>query len=144
MFFEKHRVTHSRIEAAISGVIALAIIRIVFSAFGPEMRKEIKDRAHGKCTQCKKFVGRDSLIAAHYIHGNNKDAGNGRALCQFCEASYHLAHAFHPETIGLTKKDNLSVSYGHVHQLPPFEQDILTQRYSKKWQRILKKLGKDY
>ncbi|MCD8484907.1 hypothetical protein LRY65_03755 [Candidatus Woesebacteria bacterium] len=129
----------------VQGGVFLALLGISLASFDKRVSRLLKERANGFCDGCKEHVGKENLIASHLIHGvKNNSPENGRALCPYCEAEYHLSHVGNAQSIGLKEKDNYSVCYGHVHQLPPFDQDILIQRYSEKWQRVLKKLDKDY
>lgn len=123
----------------------LALFLLSFAAFPTNVRNQIKREANGRCDACGLMVGKDNLIAAHIFHGKEKKYNrreNGRAHCDFCEAEYHLSFSANPELIGLHKKQNDSVVYGHVMSLPEHQQLRLQSRYAKEWSAVLRRMGK--
>ncbi len=124
-------------------LIATALLYVSSRAFPKEIRNKIKKESEGVCSQCSKEVGVQNLIASHYIHGKNSRS-NGRALCKKCETEYHLSHADSPQIIGLNKKQNDPVVYGHVLQLPPSDQVELINRHPTQWENVLNRLDRDH
>jgi len=117
------------------------ILLIAACAFSSKTRRKIKENANGACAGCEAKVGKDKLIASHIVHGRG-EISNGRALCEYCEAEYHLEHAENPQTIGLTKHKNDPVVFGHVTHLDQTARNALIGKYADIWQRVLKRLKK--
>ena len=99
--------------------------------FTRKQRQIIKDRSRGMCDWCGRAIGKKQLIAAHLIHqqGPGSNFENARAHCKRCEAEYHLQHVTSPGEIGLTRKENDAMAYGHFMSLEQMERLALQNKY---------------
>lgn len=117
----------------------LVINVITIFSFSRDISKKIKKESHGICAECQENIGEKDLIASHIVHGIN-NIKNGRALCKKCETRYHLSHADEPNKIGLSKKNNDPVVYGHVLNLPQEQREYLINEFPEQWHKVLKRL----
>jgi len=144
MFKQERFLPHQKIIC--NSVVVIAIFHICSYVFSKSVKKEIKERANGKCESCGTNVeSTNKLIAAHIKHGIKDHPENGMAHCEFCEAQYHLRHADDPrKTINLSITDNDSTTYGHVSKLPFKQKQALISEFSDQWSGVLKRLKKKY
>lgn len=109
------------------------IFAISSCAARSRVRHKVRERAGSTCENCNQPFGENEPIVAHMDHSKNgghyHNPANLKAYCHFCETEYHIQHVGNPTQIGMTRKNNDSVSWGHFLDLTPGQQEIIESRY---------------
>ncbi len=135
--FESETRQHNRFIETLLVLSPFALAVFVRFGFSLDVKRLIKEAAHGKCKECGKYVGYKNLVAAHHYHyyaGQDTllydKPGNGRALCRRCETIFHIKHIDNPEKIGMENaKENAEAVWGNYFRLPRPVQLRLKREY---------------
>lgn len=123
-------------------IIILATLAYISRwAFSEESRREIIERANGRCQNCNKRKGRFELFAAHFNHTKNKrydSLENGRALCKTCEFKYHyLNHHSCIKVLGLSTEHNRHAIRGWFYKHSKKQRAKLLRQYGDELRKIV-------
>jgi len=109
-----------------------------------KIRKQVKQRANGRCEDCGRRILPNETITGHLNHVRDKNYTNPGNLvnrCLLCETEYHLKYSNDPQEIGLTKKHNDATILGHFKRLAEEEQTYLVDRYALLLEGVFKRLN---
>jgi len=118
-----------------------AIVGVAFSSASQGAKREVRERASGRCESCGIRLNEDESIVGHMDHTRISDQNghklnrynalsNLRLHCPKCEAEWHLQHIGNARDIGLSEKNNNVSALGALISLHIWSGEKFWELYS--------------